>query len=103
MFVYLKGMFNSKLFKSRTNYVFDYKPRFYDERKERIEKLEEKYHKNSNVVIEKPSLSRTNLKNEWKRHKHLAHDKKANRRLIIIITILVGIVAYVFDLHTIIK
>ncbi len=90
------------LFRSRENYVFDYKPRFFDERKERIEKLEEKYHKKTTKnKTSKVTLSRTNLKNEWKRNKHVAHDKKINRRLVIIITALVGIVAYVLDLHKI--
>ena len=32
-----------KAFKSRKHYVFDYKPRYYDERKERIENLKLKY------------------------------------------------------------
>lgn len=91
------------LFRSRANYVFDYKPRFYDERKERLQKLEEKYtdNKYTDKTIPKTTLSISNLKNEWKRNKHVAHDKNANRRLVLIITILVGIVAYAFDLHKI--
>jgi hypothetical protein len=91
------------LFKSRANYVFDYKPRFYDERKERLEKLEEKYadKKDNSKTIPKTTLSVSNLKSEWKRNKHVAHDKNANRRLVLIITILVGIAAYIFDLHKI--
>jgi len=92
------------LFKSRANYVFDYKPRFYNERKERLQKLEEKYaekNETNNEPVKRISLSREALKKEWKRNKHVAHDKSANRRLVIIITILVGIVAYIFDLHKI--
>ena len=91
------------LFRSRTNYVFDYKPRFYDERKERLEKLEEKYSdkKIDGKEVLKTTLSISNLKSEWKRNKHVAHDKNANRRIVLIITILVGIIAYVFDLHKI--
>ena len=34
-----------KAFKSRANYVFDYKPRYYDARKERLENLKKKYQK----------------------------------------------------------
>ncbi len=91
------------LFKSRANYVFDYKPRFYDERKERLKKLEEKYTNkiDTSKITPKTTLSISNLKSEWKRNKHIAHDRNANRRLVLIITILVGIVAYVFDLHKI--
>ena len=33
-------------FKTRSYNVFDYKPRYYNERKERIRKLEESYAKN---------------------------------------------------------
>jgi hypothetical protein len=92
----------ARLFKSRANYVFDYKPRFYDERKERLEKLEEKYNKNDTKnpkPIKRVSLSREALKKEWRRNKHVAHDVKSNRRLAVIIAILVGIVAYIFELH----
>lgn len=91
------------LFKSRANYVFDYKPRYYDERKERLDKLEKKYEKKdgNNVEIISPTISVSNLRNEWKRNKHVAHDRKSNLRLAAIITILVGISVYIFDLHKI--
>lgn len=93
------------LFKARANYVFDYKPRYYDERKERLDNLEKKYKKNENENEESESvsstISATNLRKEWKRSKHVAHDKKTNLRLAMIITILVGIAVYVFDLHKI--
>lgn len=91
------------LFKSRANYVFDYKPRYYDERKERLDKLEKKYEKKdgNNVEIISPTISVSNLRNEWKRNKHVAHDRKSNLRLAVIITILVGISVYIFDLHKI--
>ena len=91
-----------KAFKSRANYVFDYKPRYYDERKERLEKLKKKYSQNSENQTEEKftsSLIKDSLKQEWKRSKHVAHDKKANLRLVLIITLLVGIFAYLLDLH----
>ena len=88
------------LFSSRANYVFDYKPRFYDEREERIKKLEEKYATNkSSEDLEKTTISLGTLRNEWKRSKHVAHDVKTNRRLAIIISVLVGVAFYIFDLH----
>ncbi len=92
-----------KLFKPRAHYVFNYKPRYYDERKERIETLEEKYHgTNSNSGTDAPriSLSKNNLKNEWVKNKQSATDRATNLRLAIIIAILTGIAAYLFDLHS---
>lgn len=92
-----------KLFKPRAHYVFNYKPRYYDERKERIKKIEEKYHgtdSNSDEGAPRIRLSKNNLKNEWIKNKHSATDRATNLRLAIIIAILVGIAAYLFDLHS---
>jgi hypothetical protein len=90
-----------KLFKPRAHYVFDYKPRYYDERKERLQKLEQKYHGNKDdLEIPHISLTKNNLRNDWVKNKRSATDKSTNLRLAIILTILVGIVAYIFQLHT---
>ncbi len=91
-----------KLFKPRAHYVFDYKPRYYDERKERIKQLEKKYNKSntSDEEVTKIKLSKNNLKNDWIKHKQTSTDRAYILRLAIIIAILVGIVAYLFDLHT---
>ncbi len=92
------------LFKPRTHYVFDYKPRYYDERKERLNKLEEKYHSaNKSIESEEDTssfrLSKSDLRSEWKRAKKPISDRGATLRIAIIITILVGIVAYIFEIH----
>ena len=79
------------LFKQRSHYVFDYKPRYYDERKERFKNLE----KGSNITI-----TNTNLKSKWIRNKKSVADRNANRRVVIIIAILVGLLAYFSELHT---
>lgn len=79
------------LFKQRSHYVFDYKPRYYDERKERFKNLE----KGSNFT-----LTKSNLKSKWNRNKKSVADRNANRRVVIIIAILVGLLAYFFELHT---
>ena len=79
------------LFKQGSHYVFDYKPRYYDERKERLKNLE----KGSNIAFTK-----TNLKSNWIRNKKSVADRNANRRVVIIIAILVGLLAYFFELHT---
>ncbi len=93
-------MFGSA-FKPRAHYVFNYKPRYYDERKERIEKLKSKYENKESNSEEIPTITLTkdNLKSDWQRHKKLTTDRGANRRVAIIIAILVGILAYIFELH----
>jgi len=93
-------MFGSA-FKPRAHYVFNYKPRYYDERKERLEKLKQKHKNNEKITDDIPTLTLTKdkLRSDWKRHKKLTSDKGANRRVAIIIAILVGIFAYIFELH----
>lgn len=82
------------IFKQRSHYVYNYKPRYYDPRKERL--------KRSYSDSEGPSISfdKTNLRSKWARAKKSTADRNANIRLAIIIAILVGIVAYFFKLHT---
>lgn len=90
-----------KLFKPSSHYVFNYKPRYYDERKERLQNLEKKYH-NPDVnepEISRISLSKNNLKNDWVKNKRSATNRSTNLRLAIIIAILIGIAAYILELH----
>lgn len=91
-----------KLFKPRSHYVFDYKPRYYDERKERLHNLEEKYRNenSSNEETQKIRLTKNNLRNDWVKSKRSATDRSTNLRLALIIVILVGIAAYIFELHS---
>ena len=91
-----------KLFKPSSHYVFNYKPRYYDERKERLRNLEKKYHNldGSDIEISKITLSKNNLKNNWIKNKRSATNRATNIRLAVIIAILVGIVAYILKLHT---
>ena len=90
-------------FKTRAHYVYNYKPRYYDERKERIEKLKKQYANETQDQTDdlpKITLSKDKLKADWQRQKKMASaDSGVNRRLAIIIAILVGIVAYIFELH----
>lgn len=90
-----------KLFKPSSHYVFNYKPRYYDERKERLRNLEKKYHNpdESDIEISKISLTKNNLKNDWVKNKRSATNRSANLRLALIIAILVGIAAYILELH----
>jgi len=88
-------------FKPRAHYVFDYKPRYYDERKERLTKLKERYENSNNnpTDIPKISLSKDHLRTSWQSHKKASSNRAVNKRLAIIITILVGILAYLFEIH----
>ena len=91
-------------FKQRAHYVFNYKPRYFDERKERLENLEKKYHstaeeKDSSYNI---TLTKNNLKDNWAKAKSSGSDASTSKRLAIIIAILAGICAYIFELHTLI-
>ena len=91
-----------KLFKPRSHYVFDYKPRYYNERKERLQNLEQKYsnENSSNEEMNTLRLTKNNLRNDWVKNKRSATDRSTNLRLALIIVILVGIAAYIFDLHS---
>lgn len=93
-------MFGSA-FKPRAHYVFNYKPRYYDERKERLENLKRKHENKeaSNTDSTKLKLTKDQLKSDWKRQKKIVSSNGVNRRLAIIIAILVGILAYLFELH----
>jgi len=88
-------------FKPRAHYVYNYKPRYYDERKERLEQLKEKYKNKDHSTSDLPkiSLSKDQLRSSWTRHKKLSPNRSVNIRLAVIIAILVGLVAYFFELH----
>ena len=93
-----------KAFKTRSYYVFNYTPRYYNERKERLKKLEEKHSNNNDLDqddlnVPHVDFSKSNLKQAWKRSKSSSNNRKTTLRLAIIITILVGIAAYILDFH----
>ena len=90
-------------FKPLTYYNFSYKPRYYDERKERREQLEKKYAEENNPDLEelqRIKLTKNNLKSDWIRAKKSSSDRNTTLRLAVIITILIGIVAYLLQIHT---
>jgi len=77
-------------FKQRSHYVFNYKPRFYDPRKERIEALKKKYSA-ENKKEGSPNKTPINYREEWKKNKKKSNNN-ATLRVAIIITILVFLV-----------
>lgn len=90
-------------FKQRGHYVYDYKPRYYDARKERLDNMIKRYEQGeSDGETPKITLSKDQLRNEWSRHKKSGSDRKTTLRLALIIAILVGIAAYIFELHKLI-
>ena len=64
--------------------------------------LEEKYHGNKNDSDDAPKmrLTKNNLKTDWVKNKRSATDRSTNLRLALIIAILIGIVAYILEIHT---
>ena len=65
-----------KLFKPRAHYVFDYKPRYYNERKERLKQVQDKYRNDKDSDEDSPSfrLSKNNLKNGYELATGLGSD-----------------------------
>jgi len=96
-------------FKSIGHYVFDYKPRYYNERKERLNALEDRYareneKKNQFKEDFQNSLSKTNLKNEWSKTKTSPlTDKNSTYRLAVIIIMLCLITWSFFNFDKIIN
>ena len=85
-------------FKSRGYYVFNYQPRYYDARKERLEKLK-------TTDENKPTLkiAKNQLIGQWsKTKKNMGAERKVLIRMALIISILTGLIAYAFGLHHII-
>jgi hypothetical protein len=52
------------LFRQEKNRTYDYQPRYWDERKERLENLENKYH-SDNVKKEQYTMDRRALRAAW--------------------------------------
>ncbi len=87
-------------FKPGKHYVFDYKPRYYNERKERLANLQKVY-KTEGVAQSNSDIKliKNNLKSDWVRNKKMASNRAVTIRLAVIISILMGIAAYILELH----
>lgn len=70
-------------FKSHRAKQFEFKPRFYDARKERIEELRKKYAKS-----DESNASRQDFRREWERHKPVRGNSSSSFRLLLIIVVL---------------
>lgn len=73
------------IFKSHRAKQFEFKPRYYDARKERIEELKKKY---ADKEIRRSTISfREKVEGKW-RHERSRSVSKSNLRLLLIIAIL---------------
>ncbi len=98
-----------RAFKTRGHYVFNYTPRYYDERKERLEKIEEKYKNDSVTNLSATNqenddaativFSRNELRKAWKKSKTKPSDSNSSKRLAVIIALIFGLAAYILDFH----
>jgi len=90
------------LFKQNKNKSFGYKPRYYDERKERLERLHEKHHGAKDATSIKGSFKRrSSFKNDWKVEAKQTDQKQSKVRLIVIFILLVVVAALVLDKYNI--
>jgi hypothetical protein len=85
------------LFKSNSAKRFNFKPRYYNEIKERVEQQERRVLKEMEFekkLESEPELRlREQMKTKWKVSSRKEASQKANRRVLIIATVL-GLVAY---------
>ncbi|MDT8415975.1 MAG: hypothetical protein RQ735_11455 [Flavobacteriaceae bacterium] len=79
------------LFKQRPNKSYSYTPRYYDERKERLEKLIEKHHGKKDGTI---SHKKVSFRDEWKQLRQTRSDQNSRLRLAVIMVLLFAM-AYV--------
>lgn len=82
-----------KFMKVNRNKQFDYTPRYYDERKERLEKLKSKYEAEDANYVEGSAEHRARMKermaSSWNlQNAHATKSRAANIRLIIILAAL---------------
>ncbi|GLB52309.1 hypothetical protein NBRC110019_13480 [Neptunitalea chrysea] len=80
------------LFKQHRNKSFNYKPRYYNERKERLDSLKRQYNKVSDVDY--VPKRRTSFREDWKTQRKDLNDKNSRVRLIVILVFLL-MAAYV--------
>ena len=78
------------LFKQNKNKSFGFKPRYYDERKERLEKLHEGSFK-----------KRASFRDDWKTVSKETDQKQSQTRLVVIFVLLVAVAILILDKYNI--
>lgn len=90
------------LFKQNKNKSFGYKPRYYDERKERLERLHEKHHGAKDATSIKGSFKRrSSFRGDWKAEAKETDQKQSQIRLVVIFVLLVLVTVLVLDKYNI--
>ena len=78
------------IFKQHRNKTFDYYPRYYDERKERLEKIKAKYRDvESSDNSEEKFVRRSSYRDSWARKRNEKVKKNAEIRLVLILVLMV--------------
>lgn len=95
---YMKIRFLNKNIENKT---FDYSPRYYDERKERLDKKKELYRRMQSgelTDIEKREMMRDQMRDKWSRtHYRKSQQKSSNIRVLVLILILIALGYFVFN------
>ena len=88
-----------KFMKVNRHKRFDYTPRYYDERKERIKKMQKAYSEEDNLTItEQEARLRDKMHSAWQFEKsYTQQSKAANIRLIIILVVLLLATYFILD------
>lgn len=90
------------IFKQHKNKSFDYYPRYYDERKERLEKLYEKHHGTKDMTDEERVLKRReSFRDSWYKNRQAQVKSNANKRLGIILVALFGLAFFIIKYYRI--
>lgn len=80
---------------------FDYSPRYYDERKERLELKKAEFQRLKDAEVnseDRQAFLRQNMKESWSRAQHNQQQKyNANFRTLILIAILVALGYFIFN------
>jgi predicted PurR-regulated permease PerM len=95
----MKGFLKTGLIKLPKNKSFDYQPRYFDERKERLQKREEelKQRMNKNGDLNSESGTQFNFRRASSLGNHRSKEMtKSNIRLIVIMFLLLAIFYYMF-------
>lgn len=76
---------------------FNYIPRYYDERQERLDQMEAKYSESADPERRRDIKFKANLQDNWGNAQHKSQAFKANLRLLLILAILLFGVYYLFE------
>lgn len=92
----MKIRFFSKI---NSNRRFDYAPRYYDERKDRLDSMARKYESSEEMDDEqRHSMLRQSISDTWGRGENRTkHKVSSNGRFVIILIILIAILYFIFQ------